>query len=65
MGAFITVCLADFIGVKIIAVLGALLVAYLYWLGIREKMDRRREREWLENKRRELTEKNQAQLKTK
>jgi len=57
MDASIPVCLAEFAAIKGIAVLAVGLVAYLYWSGIRDKINQRRERQWLENRRRELREK--------
>jgi hypothetical protein len=54
MGHYIPVCLAEFFAIKAIAFLAAGLVAYLYWTGIQEKRTQRRDREWLENKRREI-----------
>lgn len=63
MGAHIPICLADFFAVKAIALVAAGVVAYLYWSGIREKLDRRRERKWLEDKRRELKAKTADQSK--
>jgi hypothetical protein len=54
MGHDIPICLAAFFAIKAIALLAAGLVVYLYWLGIKEKREQRREREWLENRRREL-----------
>jgi len=54
MCLYIPICLADFFAIKAIAVLAAGLVVYLYWSGVSEKRAQRREREWLENKRREL-----------
>ena len=57
MGALVPVCLADFFAIKAMAFLACALIAYLYWTGLREKREQRRERLWLENKRRELKEK--------
>jgi hypothetical protein len=54
MGAHIPVCLAELFAIKALAFLMASLIVYLYWLGVKEKRAQRREREWLENKRREL-----------
>lgn len=54
MGALIPVCLAEFAAIKGIALLAFGLIAYLYWTGLKEKLAQRRERQWLENKRREL-----------
>jgi cbb3-type cytochrome oxidase subunit 3 len=56
MCALIRVCLADFAAIKGIAVLALVLVAYLYWANLREKRERRRERQWLEDRRRALKE---------
>lgn len=53
----IPVCLAEFFAVKALALLALALVVYLYWTVFKEKRDRRRETEWLENRRRELKEK--------
>ena len=47
-------CLAEFFAVKAMALLALALVLYLYWSGVNEKRAQRREREWLENKRRDL-----------
>ncbi len=52
-----TLCLAEFLAIKGFAALALGLVSYLYWLGFREKARRRREHQFLENRRRELTEK--------
>ena len=60
MGQYIPVCLAEFFAVKALAFLAFVLMAYLYWSGIKEKRARRQEREWLENKRRELRAKTAA-----
>ena len=57
MGKFITICLADFLAIKGIALIALALVSYLWWSAFKEKLDRRRERVWLENRRRELREK--------
>ena len=54
MGQSVPVCLAEFFAIKAIALLAVALVVYLYWSGVREKRAQRREREWLENKRRDL-----------
>jgi threonine/homoserine/homoserine lactone efflux protein len=54
MGQYIPVCLAELFAIKAIAFLVLGLIAYLYWLGVKEKRAQRREREWLENRRREL-----------
>ena len=47
MGAFTPVCLAEFGAIKGIALVAFALIAYLYWTGIKEKLDQRRERQWL------------------
>jgi hypothetical protein len=57
MGAFVLVGLANTFAIKGLALLALGIVAYLYWLGIREKREERRRRQWLENRRRELKEK--------
>ena len=57
MGALIPVCLAEMFAVKAVALLVLGFVAYLYWTGIRDKRAQRRQRQWLEDKRRELKEK--------
>jgi hypothetical protein len=54
MGQYIPVCLAEFFAVKAIAFLALGLIVYLYWSGVKEKRAQRRERKWLENKRRDL-----------
>ena len=54
MGAHIPVCLAELFAIKALAFLMVSLIVYLYWLGVKEKRAQRREREWLENRRREL-----------
>jgi hypothetical protein len=54
MGQSVPVCLAEFFAIKAIALVAAGLVVYLYWSGVKEKLAQRREREWLENRRREL-----------
>jgi hypothetical protein len=54
MGTLIPVYLADMFGVKAIAFLAVVLVVYLFWTGIKEKRAQRRERQWLENKRRQV-----------
>ena len=54
MGAHIPVCLAELFAIKALAFLVVSLVVYLYWSGVKEMRAQRREREWLENKRREL-----------
>jgi hypothetical protein len=54
MGHYIPVCLAEFAAVKGIALLAVGVVVYLYWSGVKEKRAQRQEREWLENRRREL-----------
>ena len=56
MDAFIPVCLADAFAIKGLAFLAVCLVVYLYWSGIKEKRAQRRERQWLEHRRRELRE---------
>lgn len=53
MGALIPVCFADMFVVKAFTALALVLVAYLYWTGLRDKLERRRQRKWHENKRRE------------
>jgi hypothetical protein len=57
MGKFIPICLADFLAIKGIALLALALVGCLWWWVFKEGRDRRRERVWLENRRRELREK--------
>jgi cbb3-type cytochrome oxidase subunit 3 len=57
MGYRIPICLADFLAIKALALLALAVVAYLYWTSFKEKRLRRREREWLEARRRELKEK--------
>ena len=54
MGLYIPICLADFFAIKGIAALAFGLVVVLYWSGVKERRAQRRERKWLENKRREL-----------
>ncbi len=54
------VCLAEFLAIKGIALIGLALVAYLWWSGFKEKREQRRERAWLENRRRELIAKSEA-----
>jgi membrane protein implicated in regulation of membrane protease activity len=54
MGQYIPVCLADFFAIKALAFLALAVVLYLYWSSFNEKLAQRRERKWLENKRREL-----------
>jgi hypothetical protein len=54
MGHYIPVCLAEFFAVKAIALLALALVVYLYWSGVSEKLAQRRERKWLETKRRDI-----------
>lgn len=54
MGQYIPVCLAEFFAIKAIAFLALGLIVYLYWSGVKEKRAQRRERKWLENKRRDL-----------
>jgi hypothetical protein len=60
MGKFIPICLADFAAIKGLALIALALVGYLWWSAMREKLNRRRERAWLENRRRELREKAEA-----
>ena len=57
MGVIAPVCLAEFFAFKALALVAVGLVGYLYWLGIKEKRAQRRDREWLESKRREIKEK--------
>ena len=57
MGALIPICLAEMFAIKALAVLALGIVAYLYWTGLREKREQRRDRRWLEDKRREIKEK--------
>ena len=57
MGAITPVCLADFAAIKVLALLALGLVAYLYWSGFSEKRAERRDRKWLESRRREFKEK--------
>ena len=57
MGALIPGWFADMFVIKAFAVLALVLVAYLYWTGLRDKLERRRQRKWHEDKRRELREK--------
>jgi len=54
MGQYIPICLAEFFAIKAIAFLAFGLIVVLYWSGVQEKRAQRRDREWLENKRREL-----------
>ena len=54
MGQYIPICLAEFFAIKAIAFLAVGLIVYLYWSGVQEKRAQRRERERIENKRREL-----------
>ena len=54
MGQYIPICLAEFLAIKGIAALAFGLIVLLYWSGLKEKRDQRRERKWLENRRREL-----------
>jgi membrane protein implicated in regulation of membrane protease activity len=44
-------------GIKVLAFLACVLVVYLYWTSLRERLEKRRQRRWLEDKRRELKEK--------
>ena len=64
MGVHIPICLAEFFAIKAMALVAAGVVAYLYWSAIRERLDRRRERKWLEDKRRELKAKTADESKT-
>lgn len=59
--ALIPVCLAEAFAIKGIAFLAVCLVAYLYWCSLKEKLARRRERQWLESRRRELRDKAASQ----
>jgi hypothetical protein len=54
MGKLIPICLADFMAIKVLALVALGLVGFLYWTGFKEKRNQRRERQWLESKRREL-----------
>jgi hypothetical protein len=54
VGQYIPICLAEFLAIKGIALLAFGLVVVLYWSGVKERRAQRRERKWLENKRREL-----------
>ncbi len=54
MGHYIPICLAEFFGIKAVALLAVGVIVLLYWSGLKEKRDQRRERKWLEDKRREL-----------
>ena len=54
MVAIAPVCLAEFFGIKVIALIALGIVAYLYWTGFKEKRTLRRDREWLEARRREI-----------
>jgi hypothetical protein len=56
MLAIAPVCLAEFFGVKVIALIALGIVVYLYWTGFKEKRTLRRDRKWLEARRRELKE---------
>jgi hypothetical protein len=60
MGKFIPISLADFLAIKGIALFALALVSYLWWSAFKEGRDRRRERAWLKNRRRELREKAEA-----
>jgi hypothetical protein len=60
MVQFIPVCMADFLAIKGIALFALALVSYLWWSAFKEKRERRRERVWLENRRRELREEAEA-----
>jgi membrane protein implicated in regulation of membrane protease activity len=57
MGAIVLIGVASTFAIKGLALLALALVVYLYWLSFREKRDQRRERQWLEDRRRELKEK--------
>lgn len=57
MGYCIPVCLADFFAIKALALAALGLVVFLYWTGFKERRNQRRERRWLEDRRRELKEK--------
>jgi hypothetical protein len=57
MGDRFPICLADFFAIKVVALLALGMVVFLYWSAFKEKRERRRERQWLENRRRELKEK--------
>ena len=57
MALHVPVCLADFFAIKALALVALALVAYLFWMGFMEKLNQRRERQWLEARRRELKEK--------
>jgi hypothetical protein len=46
--------MAELFAIKALAFLVVSLIVYLYWSGVKEKRAQRREREWLENRRREL-----------
>lgn len=54
MSQHFPVCLAEFFAIKAMALLAVGIVVYLYWTGFQEKRAQRRDRKWLENKRREL-----------
>jgi len=54
MGLIIPVCLGEIFGLKVLALLAVSVVVYLYWTGIKEKRAERRQRKWLEDKRREI-----------
>ena len=54
MGKPFPICLADFMAIKALALVAVGAVAFLYWTGFKERRNQRREREWLEAKRREL-----------
>ena len=53
----VPVLVAEYLQFKVMASLVVCLMLYLVWVGIREKLAERQERRWLENKRRELREK--------
>ncbi len=50
---FAPVCLADYGAIKGLAVLGSLVIVFLYWDEFKEKRIRRRERRELEERRRQ------------
>ena len=56
MDVIAPICLADFAGIEGLALLAVGLVIYLWWVGVNEKRDQRRYREWLESRRREFRE---------
>ena len=61
MSQHFPVCLADFFAIKAMAAVAVGVVVYLYWSGFQEKRAQRRDREWLENKRREIAGKGRQQ----